>query len=229
MNTQPPLSNFDVTGAHPLREGRRARTPVQSRAWAAAITLIAHIVAITAIVEGLRQTNVFVSPPSVTVHIEPERKPEEIQPLLPPLVRPQVITAPEPLVTIAPPPPGAVAASPPVTAAPAISAPETAAPPSHAALNWQGLLLARLEQAKHYPMAAQERRQQGVVLLHFTMDRDGQVLTADIRKSSGYDLLDQEALALIRRAQPLPKPPPDVIGDPIALAVPVEFFLKSGR
>ncbi len=57
------------------------------------------------------------------------------------------------------------------------------------------------------------------------MDRDGKVLSARIEKSSGYDLLDEETLALIERAQPLPKPPPDVAGNPIELVVPIEFFL----
>ncbi len=97
----------------------------------------------------------------------------------------------------------------------------------HGAANWQGLLLARLEQFKRYPEEARSRGQQGVSCLRFTMDRDGHVLSARIEKSSGFDLLDKEALALIQRAQPLPKPPPEIQGERLELAVPIQFFLDG--
>jgi len=60
------------------------------------------------------------------------------------------------------------------------------------------------------------------------MDRDGRILSVRLERSSGFRALDEEALALPRRASPLPKPPEDVRGDPIELVVPVEFFM-SGR
>jgi periplasmic protein TonB len=121
-------------------------------------------------------------------------------------------------------PPQAEAPPAPTVAAPA---PGLAAPPSANAIpTWQGLLLGRLEQVKRYPSAAQLRHQQGVAYLRFTMDRHGKVLSANIDKSSGFDALDEETLALIHRAEPLPSPPPEVPGDPIQLRVPVQFFLK---
>jgi protein TonB len=58
------------------------------------------------------------------------------------------------------------------------------------------------------------------------MDMTGKLLSARIEHSSGVRSLDQEALALPKRAQPLPKPPEDVKGDSIELVVPVEFFLR---
>jgi protein TonB len=108
----------------------------------------------------------------------------------------------------------------------AVPAPSTAAQPSMSAPDWQSLVLGQLERFKHYPTDAQERRQQGVVYLRFTMDRSGRVLSFSIERSSGHELLDQEAMALLQRAQPLPKPPPSVSGDPLELVVPVEFFLS---
>jgi protein TonB len=121
--------------------------------------------------------------------------------------------------------PVAASAPPAPAAAPASAAPA----PSNGAPTWQGLLLGRLEQFKRYPALAQSRGQQGVVWLRFTMDRDGKVLSARIDKSSGHDLLDQETLALIRRAQPLPRPPPDVPGATLELVTPIEFFLTRRR
>lgn len=95
------------------------------------------------------------------------------------------------------------------------------------ASSWRDLLLHRLEQAKRYPYQARRMRQEGVSHLRFTMDREGQVLSASIDQSSGHKLLDSEVLALIRRIQPLPKPPSDIPGDPIEVVVPVEFFLRG--
>jgi periplasmic protein TonB len=135
--------------------------------------------------------------------------------------RPVNQTPPAPATTA---PPQAEAPPAPSAVAPAPGA--SSAPASNAVPTWQGLLVGRLERFKRYPYEAQYRHQQGVVYLHFTMDRSGRVLTAAIGKSSGFDALDEEALALIHRAEPLPAPPREVTGDPIELTVPVQFFLK---
>jgi protein TonB len=91
--------------------------------------------------------------------------------------------------------------------------------------NWQSLLMARLDAFKRYPLEAQEAGEQGVVYVHFAMDRNGKVLSANIAKSSGFDDLDDEVLDLIYKAAPLPPPPPEVRDDPVVLTVPVQFFL----
>lgn len=58
------------------------------------------------------------------------------------------------------------------------------------------------------------------------MDRDGNVLAKSLERSAGYSLLDDETLALLDRAQPLPKPPPEMEGEQLEFVVPVEFFLN---
>ncbi|MGC1303895.1 MAG: TonB family protein [Caulobacteraceae bacterium] len=89
-------------------------------------------------------------------------------------------------------------------------------------------MLARLERFKRYPALARVGRQAGVAYLHVAMDRQGGVLSARIDRSSGSVVLDDEAMALVRRAAPLPAPPPEVVGDPLELTVPIEFSL-AGR
>ncbi|MBA4750668.1 MAG: energy transducer TonB [Sphingopyxis sp.] len=93
---------------------------------------------------------------------------------------------------------------------------------------WQGAVLAALHKAKRYPRDAQRARQQGVPQIHFTMNREGKVLSVTLEHSSGFHALDEEALALPRRAQPLPKPPEEIRPgqDMIELVVPIEFFLR---
>lgn len=137
----------------------------------------------------------------------PKPKPDD-KPLAPATTAPPEVQAP-PAPTVAAPAPGLAAA-----------------PSTNAIPNWQGMLLGRLEQFKRYPAIAQMNREQGVAYLRFTMDRKGKVLSASIDKSSGFSLLDEETLALIHRAEPLPPPPPEVTGDLIELVVPVQFFLK---
>ncbi|MET0249500.1 MAG: TonB family protein [Sphingobium sp.] len=91
---------------------------------------------------------------------------------------------------------------------------------------WEGLVLGALNKVKRYPRDAHFARQQGVPYIRFVMNREGKILSVRIERSSGHRSLDQEALALPKRAQPLPKPPEDVPGDTIELVVPVEFFMR---
>lgn len=97
---------------------------------------------------------------------------------------------------------------------------------SNANVTWEGKVMAAINKAKRYPRAASIRRQQGVPWIRFVMDRNGKVLSSRLERSSGHSLLDQEALALLKRAQPLPKPPESVPGDTIELVFQVEFFMR---
>ena len=94
--------------------------------------------------------------------------------------------------------------------------------------SWQAQLVGWLERNKRYPRLAQEQRQEGTVYLRFAIDRQGRVLSSQIERGSGYALLDEEVLALIQRAQPLPAPPAEVLGARIELTVPIQFSLRGG-
>ena len=83
-----------------------------------------------------------------------------------------------------------------------------------------------LERHKDYPRQARRRRLQGTVLLFFVMSREGKVLHHEIRRSSGYKMLDREAQAMIERAQPLPPLPVSVSGAQLELLLPVRFALR---
>jgi TonB family protein len=94
------------------------------------------------------------------------------------------------------------------------------------AASWQSTLLGHLERHKRCPKAARWRRQEGVAYVWFTMDRDGRVLGSRLERSSGAAALDEETLELIKRAEPLPKPPAEVAGETMQLVVPVQFLLR---
>lgn len=83
-----------------------------------------------------------------------------------------------------------------------------------------------LESNKTYPKAARMRKQQGVVRVAFVIDREGHVLDCRLVTPTGHALLDQEALAMVRRSDPFPTPPHTIKGERIAMDAPVEFSLN---
>jgi protein TonB len=93
-------------------------------------------------------------------------------------------------------------------------------------MTWQSQLLAHLARYKRFPLAAQRRGEQGVVMMRFTLDREGHLLSAIITQGSGYADLDAEAEAWIRRAEPMPPLPPELSQSGLELSVPLRFNLQ---
>jgi protein TonB len=92
---------------------------------------------------------------------------------------------------------------------------------------WMGQLSSLLERHKRYPAAAVSRREQGTAQISFSLDRQGRVIESRIVKSSGVAALDEEALALLHRAEPFPVWPPDQFpGERLDLTLPIRFSLK---
>jgi periplasmic protein TonB len=92
--------------------------------------------------------------------------------------------------------------------------------------SWQTMLVRQLQRAKRYPPQARSRNEQGIVLLSFSLDRGGHVLSHRIAKSSGYPDLDDEVLAMIMRAEPLPPFPASMPERRLDLTVPIRFSLQ---
>lgn len=170
---------------------------------------------------------------------KPQASPE--QPKVKPVEKPKQTAQPkpeaapdtqdEPAVTQTSAPQPAQQAAPaaaPVQQASVAAAPSAAdvARRATAEANWQGLLLAHLEKHKSYPKSARRRHEQGTGLLRFRMDRSGRVLSFALARSSGFDSLDSEVLAMIERAQPLPALPAEMSEAVVEIVVPVQFALR---
>ena len=97
--------------------------------------------------------------------------------------------------------------------------------PNGASLDYASRLRAWLEAHKTYPKRARMRREEGVVHVHFAVDRDGRLLRGDVVSSSGFASLDAEAMAMLDRSNPFPGAPHSVRGERIEVSTPVEFFL----
>jgi len=125
----------------------------------------------------------------------------------------------------------------PVTAAPAKTeapvADRTVAPVAgtgrvaeRAQATWQKSLILHLNAKKRYPNEARARGEQGEAKVQFSIDRAGRIISAHLLSSSGHHALDEEALAVLRRASPLPPPPAGFGGDTIALTLPIQFRMR---
>ena len=225
MTVSYPLRAFEKSRALDLA---RENLPERDRLVGIAITIAVHVlIAVAAL------TTVQVVRPKVmqelSVQITPERpKPLEELKDLPKLAPPAPVTAPVPEVVIqtAPPP---VIAQPPVAAPVAPSAPAPVTAPQatgESRDSFLARLLVQLNRVKQYPRAARQARIEGVVMLHFVMDAQGKLVSFDIAKSSGRPVLDNEALALIQRAQ-LPPLPPGFPTSTLDAVVPIQFALSS--
>ncbi len=157
----------------------------------------------------------------------PDKKPPEEKKIEEP--PPPVAKPPEPVrVDRKPPAPRTTAAprsrqkSAPVARAPS---PGAAASPG-AIASWRDRVVSRLQNAKRYPGSSEARREQGVVTLSFTVNRNGGVTARGIARSSGYSALDQEVLAMVARAAPFPPFPEGMPQASVSLSVPIRFSLR---
>lgn len=101
---------------------------------------------------------------------------------------------------------------------------------SEAKASWQGLLLGHLSRYKRYPEAAKRFERPGAKKmnrLRFVIDASGYVLSYELVGYSGNDLLDQATLDMIKRAQPLPPPPPELLTNgTLEIIAPLVYELK---
>lgn len=91
--------------------------------------------------------------------------------------------------------------------------------------NYQRVLLLHIERYRGYPVDERSRRIEGTVLVRFAMNRQGSVLDAWVDRSSGVIALDDEAIATVHRAQPLPLIPAS-LPDRLSIVLPVSFSVQ---
>ena len=90
---------------------------------------------------------------------------------------------------------------------------------------WQKELVAHLDKHKRYPTDRSQKSAE--IQVRFTLDRMGRVLSTSIEKSSGDTAFDEAALAMVRRSDPVPAPPPLIADEGLSFTVPVIFRIKS--
>lgn len=160
-------------------------------------------------------------PPQVAAAVEPVPVAPPTPPVPPPAPPPAPSATPRSLPNApgVPQPASRPAEAP---APPAAAAHETAPPTDHPDKGYLDAVFERLRRLKDYPELAKYHTS-GRVLVAFTVGRDGTVLNAEVRRSSGYPFIDRAGLDLIRRASPLPALPGTMAGDSFPILVPISF------
>lgn len=99
--------------------------------------------------------------------------------------------------------------------------------PSHVKASWQSMVVGHLERQKRYPRKARRKRQEATVTVRVSIKRDGYVDSYKLEHASQFEALNKEVLAMVKRAEPLPPPPKEMIGETIEFVVPVVFSLRN--
>ena len=216
--------------------------------WALLVSIALHVFAALEIPRV--SFDHMIKAPELIVELAPPKPeaPAPIKPLEP--VRPKVLppsqAKPNPQSVVksvdTPQPmnesPPVIAAAPKAEAAPTIVAPTPVVtkpePPKptvnqadlDSARNQYGSALSR-EIAKHinYPGIAKMRGWQGVVEIDFQLDGNGKILSQKIHTSSGYSVLDNQALEMVKKSS-FPIPPEVLKSSTFNVTVPVSFKLE---
>ncbi|MDA9547136.1 energy transducer TonB [Bradyrhizobium sp. CCBAU 45321] len=178
---------------------------------------------------------------------------EEMIPPTPPQEQPDVVAPPEQKLEPSPPKPEPAKVTPVEKSAPAkpkavrpdarkpsdaLPAPHTSAPPRAereaplaSAVNagsvasmmatYNQRVRAHLMRFHQYPKSA--NGQNGIVTLNLALGRGGQVLSSRVGGSSGVAVLDAQAMAMVRQAQPFPPVPPEITYATMHIKIGVKF------
>ena len=189
-----------------------------------------------------------VSPPSTVppakpqpAALEPPAVPQPQRPAPPPRAEPtpraepRPAPAPEPAADAGPEAPEPPApASQPAQASPqpsgggAAASQQTANRSAAVRASYAQLVLSRLQRAIVYPRRAQRREIEGVVTVEMVIAANGALRTVRLLETSGSTVLDDAALALVRRVAPFPAVPRDLSpdGQDIAFKAPIQYRLN---
>ena len=99
-------------------------------------------------------------------------------------------------------------------------------PQEEAMLRYQDMVKQRIESCRRYPNWAKRQGIEGTVHLRFTILSNGQVQDIKIVRSSGFNILDKEAISTIQRARPFPPIPPELRTSFLTMEVSIVFTLR---
>ena len=87
-------------------------------------------------------------------------------------------------------------------------------------------LSAHFKRYRHYPEMARKLRLTGTVWVIVELRRDGTLIRAKIKTSSGYPILDQAALNAVQKAVPAPPFPPETTATQKNILIPYQYTLQ---
>lgn len=103
---------------------------------------------------------------------------------------------------------------------------EVGDPTEEAMLRYQDMVKQRIESARKYPLWAKRQGIEGSAFINFTVLSNGMSRDIKIIRSSGYKILDEEAVKNVKRANPFPPIPEKIKTSSIKMDVSIVYTLK---
>jgi protein TonB len=171
-------------------------------------------------------------PPAARPHPVRERhvaRPEPAPQLSAPAALPERVAVTEPApaapaTPVSPAAPGPIAF---IGPPPAVVAP--AGPDPGALERYRLQLVTAAARFKRYPRAAIDNNWEGEVVVRMTIGADGMIAALGVKSSSGYDILDRQALDMFRIAKPFVLLPPELAGREFELELRAIYSLRDQR
>lgn len=88
-------------------------------------------------------------------------------------------------------------------------------------------IIAAAKRYKKYPRLAMDNNWEGQAEIRMVIGADGNVASISVKTRSGFEVLDQQALEMIRKAKPLAPIPAQLRGKGFTVDVPIVFSLKE--
>ena len=168
--------------------------------------------------------------------VEPPPEPREPTAEVRPEIKSVPIETPQPVVQPRIEPSEIAPAARPAPAPVAVQSPPAVAPQPKAIEEsrertlrdrYQQIISARIKQFEEYPAVAKRRHWEGTTMVQLRLSPDGKVMDMSVVGKSGYEILDEAAVNMIRKALPLPAPPEGLRGRDQTVLVPIKFKLES--
>ncbi|MBL7132161.1 MAG: energy transducer TonB [Candidatus Omnitrophica bacterium] len=93
-------------------------------------------------------------------------------------------------------------------------------------LRYQDVVKQKIERERRYPSFAKRQGIEGTVYINFAVLSNGLSRDTKITRSSGFKILDQEAVDNIKRANPFPPIPKEINASLVQMEVSIVFTLK---
>jgi protein TonB len=208
-----------------------------SRKRLSAPPIVAHLVPLRPVPVPVRVVEQRLEP-RVEQEPPPVRKPPPTPiarsvPSLPPVIAapvlraPPVLEAPRVPEPLSPPAIASVPSARPEPSAPAIAGVAGEAFDPLTLGQYRIAIIAAAKRYKKYPRLALDNNWEGQAEIRMVIGTDGTIASISIKTGSGFEVLDQQALEMIRKAKPLAPIPAQLRGKGFTVDVPVVFSLRE--
>jgi len=158
----------------------------------------------------------------------PKPKPMAEKPRVKPVpVSPASPSPSEALVVSTPAPAESVETQATPVLAPVLPAPVAADVQADAEAAYKARVRQAVAEHKHYPTLARRMREEGRVVVGFSLESSGALVAVHIKQSSGSERLDEAALQAVRDAAPFPPFPEGSARQRWEFSLPLSFMLDS--